>query len=108
MRQSSSTAGSSSVNADPSTLTLPPCRSTIAETIESPSPDPGRPDEPVPRQNRSNSRSRSAGSGPGPSSRTVTNTIPLTRDSEIVTRPPSGPWTSAFSTRFSSARASAS
>ena len=79
----------------------------MAETIDNPSPDPGRPDAPAPRQNRSNSRSRSAGAGPGPSSRTVTSADPSDRDTEIVTRPSSGPCTNAFSTRFSTARASA-
>ena len=49
-----------------------------------------------------------AGSGPVPSSRTVSSAWPSADVSATVTCPPSGPWTSAFSIRFSSTRRSAS
>ena len=57
---------SSTVNAEPSTVTRPPWRSTIAETIDSPRPEPGRSAESGPRQKRSNIRSCCSGLAPGP------------------------------------------
>ena len=54
------------MNDEPSTEIVPRWRSTIAETIDSPSPEPGCSEDSGARQKRSNSRSRSAGIGSGP------------------------------------------
>src|SRR2546430_77520 len=80
----------------------------MAATMARPSPDPGRPPAPDPRQKRRTASSASSGGMPGPSSATDSRARSPAARSSMVMRPSGGPCTRAFSSRFSSARSSAS
>src|SRR5262245_9085120 len=86
----------------PSTQMRPPCASTIAREIASPSPlPPLASGPPAPSWVKaSNTRSRSAGAMPGPWSATRTWTAERHGTTEIVTSPPGGENRTAFSSRF--------
>lgn len=101
-------AGSVMVTVDPATLASPACRRAVARTRARPRPEPGFPAASEPRQKRSKACWASAGSSPGPSSLTVSIASPSTRRRATTISPSAGPWTSALSSRLSSARRSAS
>ena len=79
------------MNADPSTEIVPPWRSTIAETIDSPSPEPGCSEESGRAPEALEQPLAVTGIGPGPLVCDRQHRDRLRRPSSTVTWPPSGP-----------------